>query len=124
MIDTSLEALEVLIRGEGYGDQGVHYDVLLETLRVVAAEKRAILATDEAALRELFQMWLESRPSFRTTAEVEAAWEGWKANTAVAAMLATAEKRAALLVEFPNPSTVAPVEPALAQQEQTQQGDQ
>lgn len=41
-----------------------------------------------AQLRELFEMWLASRPSFRTTVEVQAAWEGWKANTAVAAMLA------------------------------------
>lgn len=39
------------------------------------------------ALRELFSKWLESRPAFRTTVEVNAAWEGWKANTAVAAML-------------------------------------
>lgn len=40
------------------------------------------------ALRELFVKWLESRSPFRTTVEVEAAWEGWKANTAIAAMLA------------------------------------
>jgi len=40
-----------------------------------------------AQLRELFETWLASRPSFRTTVEVQAAWEGWKANTAVAAML-------------------------------------
>lgn len=41
-----------------------------------------------AQLLELFETWLASRPSFRTTVEVQAAWEGWKANTAVAAMLA------------------------------------
>lgn len=44
------------------------------------------------ALRELFETWLNSRPSFRTTTEVKAAWEGWKANTAVAAMLAAHER--------------------------------
>ena len=51
--------------------------------------------TDMAqALRELFETWLEIRPPFRTTVEVEAAWEGWKANTAVAAMLTAHESRA------------------------------
>lgn len=46
------------------------------------------------ALRELFETWLESRSSFRMTVEVQAAWEGWKANTAVAAMLSAHESRA------------------------------
>lgn len=56
--------------------------------------------TDLAQLRELFEMWLESRPSFRTTVEVQAAWEGWKANTAVAAMLAAHESCAQMTCGF------------------------
>ena len=38
-------------------------------------------------VRELFLIWLESRKPFRTTVEAKAAWEGWKANTAIAQML-------------------------------------
>jgi len=55
-----------------------------------------------AQLRELFETWLASRPSFRTTVEVQAAWEGWKANTAVAAMLAEHDAQPAQAAQWPD----------------------